>query len=81
MRKSCCYLANLLMAGIFSIAAFGQNVTISGNVRNSATNDSLAFVSVTIKGTNQGTSTNENGEFKLTVAKLPRCAHGWANPA
>jgi len=59
------------MAGIFSIAAFGQNVTISGNVRNSATNDSLAFVSVTIKGTNQGTSTNENGEFKLTVAKLP----------
>jgi outer membrane receptor protein involved in Fe transport len=71
MRKSCCYFANLLMAGIFSIAGFGQNVTISGNVRNSATNDSLAFVSVTIKGTNQGTSTNENGEFKLTVAKLP----------
>src|SRR5215471_11274117 len=71
MRKSYCYLATLLMAGIFSIAAFGQNVTISGTVRNSATSDSLAFVSVAIKGTNQGTSTKENGEFKLTVAKLP----------
>src|SRR5436190_2561021 len=71
MRKSYCYLATVLMAGMFSIAAFGQNVTISGNVRNSVTNDSLAFVSVAVKGTNQGTSTNENGDFKLAVAKLP----------
>jgi outer membrane receptor protein involved in Fe transport len=71
MRKSYCYSATLLMAGIFSIAAAAQNVTISGNVRNSMTNDSLAYVSVAVKGTNQGTSTNENGDFKLTVAKLP----------
>ena len=71
MRKSYCYLATLLMAGIFSTAAFGQNVIISGTVRNSATSDSLAFVSVAIKGTNQGTSTNEKGEFKLTVSRLP----------
>ena len=71
MRKSYRYLAALLMAGIFSIAALAQNVTISGTVRNSSTNESAPSVSVTVKGTNQGTYTNDRGEFKLVVPKLP----------
>jgi outer membrane receptor protein involved in Fe transport len=71
MRKSYRYLATLLMAGIFSIAALAQNVTISGTVRNSTTKESAPSVSITVKGTNQGTFTNERGEFRLTVAKLP----------
>jgi len=64
-------LATLLMAGIFSIAALAQNVTISGTVRNSTTKESAPSVSVAVKGTNQGTYTNDRGEFKLTVPKLP----------
>jgi outer membrane receptor protein involved in Fe transport len=71
MRKSSRYLALLLMAGMFSIAALAQNVSISGTVQNSSTKESVPAVSVTVKGTNQGTYTDDKGNFKLTVTKLP----------
>jgi len=71
MRKSYRYLATLLMAGIFSIAALAQNVTISGTVRNSFNKESAPSVTVTVKGTNQATYTDDKGNFKLTVTKLP----------
>src|SRR5688500_16707635 len=71
MRKSYRYLAAWLMAGLFSIAAYGQTVTVTGTVRNNNSKESVSAVSVLVKGTNQGTFTNSNGEFSLTVAKLP----------
>jgi outer membrane receptor protein involved in Fe transport len=72
MRKSYRYLAFLLMAGMFSVAANAQTVTISGNVRNSLSKDVIPAVSVTLKGTNSGTFTDERGNFKLvTSQKLP----------
>ena len=71
MRKSYRYLAVWLMAGLFSIAAYGQNVTISGTVRNNNSKEGVAAVSVIVKGTSQGTYTNSNGDFSITVAKLP----------
>ena len=71
MRRSYRRLALLLMAGIFSIAAFAQNITISGTVRNNSTKESIPAVSVTVKGSDAGTYTDENGNFKITVARLP----------
>ncbi len=71
MRKNSRYLALLLMAGMFSIAALAQNVSISGAVQNSSTKESVPAVSVTVKGTNQGTYTDDKGNFKLAVTKLP----------
>ncbi len=71
MRKSYRYLAALLMAGMFSIAALAQNVTVSGTVRNTTSGDKVPAISVIVKGTEKGTYTDENGNFKLTVAKLP----------
>ena len=71
MRRSYRYLALLLMAGMFSIAAFAQTVTLSGNVRNSATKDVVPAVSVTIKGSAAGTFTDEKGNFKLVTAQKP----------
>jgi len=71
MRKSYRYLATWLMAGLFSFAAHAQSITISGTVRNSDSKESLAGVSVSVKGTSQGTTTNANGEFSLRVDKLP----------
>jgi len=71
MRKSSRYLALLLMAGMFSIAALAQNVTISGIVQNSSTKESVPAVSVTVKGTSQGTYTDDKGNFKLTLTRLP----------
>ncbi len=56
---------------LFSAAAFAQSVTISGNVRNSASGESVQAVSVLVKGTGKGTYTNPDGNFSLSVTKVP----------
>lgn len=71
MRKSYRYLASSLMAVLFSIAAYAQTVTINGTVRNSSSKELVPAVSVSVKGTTKGTYTNSDGEFSISVAKLP----------
>jgi outer membrane receptor protein involved in Fe transport len=71
MRKSCRFLSAWLVSALFSIAAYAQTSTIKGTVRNSTSKEVVPAVSVVIKGTNQGTFTNANGEFTLNVTKLP----------
>ncbi len=71
MRKSYRFLTAWLIAGLFSLTANAQSVTISGKVNNSASKESVPAVSVVVKGTSQGTYTNSDGEFSLKVSKLP----------
>jgi|CXWL01.1.fsa_nt_gi outer membrane receptor protein involved in Fe transport len=71
MRKSYRYLAAWLMVSLFSFAANAQTVTVSGTVRNGSTKEAVVAVSITVKGTSNGTFTNPNGEFSIKVAKLP----------
>src|SRR5690242_17642748 len=72
MRTNYRYLVLLLIAGMFSIAALAQNTTISGTIKNSATNEMVSAVSITIKGTGAGTYTDDKGNFKITTSqKLP----------
>ncbi|MFM2358084.1 MAG: hypothetical protein RLY16_76 [Bacteroidota bacterium] len=71
MRKSISYLMALVLANIFSIAAYAQTTIISGKVENGTTNEKVAAVSVTVKGTNIGTFTDDKGNFKFTVSKVP----------
>ncbi len=71
MRKSSRFLAACLIACMFSIAAFAQSITLSGVVRNSVSREVVPAVSVIVKGTNQGSFTNSDGEFTISVAKLP----------
>ena len=71
MRKVTSYLVLFLLANVFTIAAFAQNVTISGNVRNSSTKEGAGAVSVTIKGADNGTFTDDKGNFKLSAKSLP----------
>ena len=61
----------MLVAVVFSASAYAQNVTISGNVKNTASTENAAAVSVTIKGTDAGTFTDEKGNFSLTTKSLP----------
>ncbi|MEA4976447.1 MAG: SusC/RagA family TonB-linked outer membrane protein [Paludibacter sp.] len=50
-------------------AGFTQkNIPITGYVRDSRTKESLPGVTVMEVGTNKGTVTNENGQFKMTVS-------------
>lgn len=71
MRKFTTFMFTMLLASIFSVAAYAQNVTISGNVKNSSSAENAAAVSVTIKGTDAGTFTNENGNYTISTKLLP----------
>ncbi len=71
MRKITSYLVTLLLANIITVAAFAQNVTISGNVRNGISKETVSAVSVTIKGGTAGTFTDDKGNFSITSKSLP----------
>src|SRR6478735_9228265 len=72
MRKCYLHVASMVIAVFLSIASFAQTpVTISGNVRNGSSKEVVPAVSVSIKGTTQGTFTDEKGNFKLTTNQTP----------
>ncbi|HRX94365.1 MAG TPA: carboxypeptidase-like regulatory domain-containing protein, partial [Chitinophagaceae bacterium] len=71
MKKSYCYLTAVLATLLFSFGAFAQDIQIKGTVQNETTKEGVPAVSVHVKGTNQGTYTNSNGEFFMSVEKLP----------
>jgi len=72
MRKSLRLSAVLVTALIFSLTnVFAQSTTITGNVKNSSSNESVGAVSVTVKNGTEGTYTDGAGNFKLTVKTLP----------
>ncbi|MFL5810514.1 MAG: TonB-dependent receptor [Flavisolibacter sp.] len=60
---------------IFLLACFyitmAQQVTITGKVVTRNPADPLSGISVTVKGTTTGTSTDEKGSFSLNAASLP----------
>jgi outer membrane receptor protein involved in Fe transport len=60
----------MLTLSISTIASFAQ-VTITGNVKNSSSNENVAAASVAVKGTGTGTFTDEKGNFKLVSKKTP----------
>lgn len=70
MRRSCRSWV-VLMSFLFPLVSFSQSILISGNVRNSASQEVVAAVSVVVKGTSVGTFTNSNGDFSVNVASLP----------
>jgi len=71
MRKVKSFLVTLILANLICFSALAQNVTISGNVKNSVTGENAAAVSVTIKGSDYGTFTDDKGNFTVTTKSLP----------
>ncbi|MEJ7587071.1 MAG: TonB-dependent receptor [Ferruginibacter sp.] len=67
MRKIACHLIAVLIMNLFAIAGFSQNTPISGTIVNSVSNESVAAVSITIKGSPDGTFTDDKGNFRITV--------------
>ena len=61
MRKILSLLAVLMLCSVF---AFAQNRVITGQVKDDK-GDPIPFASVTIKGTNRGTTTDANGSFRI----------------
>ncbi len=71
MRRISSYLIAFVVANLLAITAMAQSVTVSGNIKNSANNEATTAVSVTVKGGDQGTFTDDKGNFSLSVKKLP----------
>ncbi len=67
MRKIAKDIALLAIVNVFSIAAFAQGKLIKGNVINRVSGESVPAVSVTVKGTGEGTYTDEKGNFSLDI--------------
>ena len=61
--------AILVFIAVISSIAFAQSVTISGAVKDRATNEVLPGVAITVKGKAQGTSSDENGKFSFTTSE------------
>ncbi|MDB5232739.1 MAG: TonB-dependent receptor [Chitinophagaceae bacterium] len=73
MRVRFSPVALAFAAIIFSVAAIAQTpVTITGSVKNKKSLETVPAVSVSVKGTSEGTYTDERGNFRLTTThKLP----------
>ncbi len=71
MRKSYRFLFTCLIAGLVSFTTNAQKVTVSGKVKNGTSKEPVNAVSVVVKETGQGTYTNPDGEFSISVSKLP----------
>lgn len=56
-----------LVAIMLSLNAMSQAFTLTGVVTDSITGDELGYATVAIKGTSLGTTTDEKGNFSITV--------------
>ena len=58
----------LFLSLLFSVLSFSQTGTVSGVILDKEYNDEpLPFANITIKGTSQGTSTDDKGKYTLTL--------------
>ncbi len=73
MRRLLTHFGCLVIGTALSISSMAQlSSTISGTVKNGKSKEAISAVSVTIKGSNAGTFTDDKGNFKFTtVQKLP----------
>lgn len=67
MHNSISKLMLCLLFFASSLPVFGQEQTITGKVTDNDTKEILPGVNVLIKGTNQGTTTDANGNFNINV--------------
>ena len=67
MKKA--LLSSWLLSMLFCLPLLAQNINISGRITTSEDNAPLPGVSVLIKGTSKGTSTDQDGNYKIAVAK------------
>ncbi len=67
MRKMKLFFTAL--AVLITSVAFAQNLTVTGNVTDASTGEPVPFASVHAKGTMNGTNTDANGHYSLTVAQ------------
>ncbi len=72
MRKMLPMLAAFVIGCLLQTITYAQeSITIKGNVKNAESNETVSSVSVMIKGTDEGTYTDDKGNFTLTTHQKP----------
>ena len=69
MRNKITRFVLFVTISVVSMTGFAQVSTLTGSVKNAVTGESLSAVSITVKGSGDGTFTDNKGEFKLAVNK------------
>ena len=59
----------LLLSVIYALPALAQSITVKGRVTNE-TNQPVVGASVMVKGTTNGTTTSDNGEYKYNHSAI-----------
>lgn len=70
MKPSLNILTILCLLGL-SLCTHSQSIVISGRVTDKSKGESLAFVNITESGKPNGTSSDINGKFRITVQSFP----------
>ena len=65
MKKDLLLLFTFLL--VFIVNCFSQSIAISGKIKGN-NNEPLSGVAITVKGQVDGTATNDNGAFTLSVS-------------
>lgn len=73
MRRMLPLLAAFVLVCLLQLPTYAQETaTLKGSVKNATTNETVSSVSVIIKGTEEGTYSDDKGNFSLTTRrKLP----------
>ena len=70
MKKFLRHFAVLSLSTLLVVSTKAQNAsTVTGTVKNSNTSESVSAVSVSLKGSNQGTYSDDKGNFKITISQ------------
>jgi len=80
MKKIKIFLS--VVALLLTSVVYGQQVTVSGVIKDAATGETVPFAAVQVKGTTTGTTADANGNYSITVssqASLIYSAIGYVN--
>lgn len=67
MKKNVLFIV-LVLISTLSLTSYAQEMTVSGKVSDASGGD-IAGVNVVVKGTTRGTTTNDKGDYSITVEK------------
>ncbi|HZF64023.1 MAG TPA: carboxypeptidase-like regulatory domain-containing protein, partial [Chitinophagaceae bacterium] len=71
MKKSTNFFIATTVAVLLSFTSLCQSITISGTVKDTETGLNIPAVSVIVRGTGQGTFTDEHGNFTVVTSRSP----------
>ncbi|MEP7257021.1 MAG: TonB-dependent receptor [Flavitalea sp.] len=64
------FISTLALLLTIATYSFGQETKITGSVADASTKEPVSSASITVKGKNAGTISNDKGNFSLNVSKL-----------